>query len=217
MRTADLAELFSAVADLAWPLLSGVILWKLWPVLLDSIKSRSFRVKVGMMEISAQDATVQLRRSVEDLQRKVEELRAKGQPHEAQTEVHKLSAKPRLAWVDDVPEDNAYEIARLREDGVKVLEMLSTEDAVRILVEEGQPVDVVISDMGRLEDGSYNRTAGLELIRALRTEDFNEPIYVYCSATSARGLRDEVYRAGGSGITSSQVELLEILHREGLV
>ncbi len=217
MPTADLTEMIGALADLAWPVLTSVVLWKLWPIVLDIAENRPFRVKVGMMEISVQDATEQLRRSVGDLQRKVEELRGKSGPEKSRTEPHKLPAKPRLAWVDDVPENNAYEIARLREDGVKVLEILSTEDAVHRLIEANESADMVISDMGRLEGGVYNREAGIDLIRALRAANFDKPIYVYCSSDSKEKMRNEVDSAGAEGITSSQLELFEILHREGLL
>ena len=212
IETEDLVGIISAFADLAWPLLSAAVLWKVLPTLLEVANSRGFRVKVGGMEITVQDATEQLGRSVGDLQRKVGELRTGSRREEA----HRLLASPRVAWVDDAPGNNAYEIARLRQDGVTVLEMLSTGDAVHALVEEGRPVDVVISDMGRLEGGTYNRRAGLELIRALRAENFDKAIYVYCSSESAERMREEIERAGAQGITSSQVELFDMLRREGL-
>ena len=216
IETEDLVGIIGAFADLAWPLLSAAVLWKVLPTLLKVANSRGFRVKVGGMEITVQDATEQLGRSVGDLQRKVGELRAGSRREGAPPEAHRLLASPRVAWVDDAPGNNAYEIARLRQDGVTVLKMLSTRDAVHALVEEGRPVDVVISDMGRLEGGTYNRRAGLELIRALRAESFDKAIYVYCSSESAERMREEIERAGAQGITSSQVELFDMLRREGL-
>ena len=119
-----------------------------------------------------------------------------------------------MAWVDDVPENNAYEIERLREDGVEVLEIESTEDAVRALVNEGRPVKAVVSDMGRREGPIYNREAGLDLIRALRTENIKVPIYVYTSPASVERTRNQVTAVGGNGTTASQVELFELLDRE---
>ena len=212
----DLVGIIGALADLAWPLLATVVLWKLWPTFLEIANSRAFRVKVGTMEISVQEAAEQLGRSVGDLQRKFGELRMESRADGAPPETHRSLARPRVAWVDDVPGNNAYEIARLRQDGVDVLQMLSTRDAVHALVDESRPVDVVISDMGRREAGTYNRRAGLELIRALRAENFDKAIYVYCSSESAARMQDEIERAGAQGITSSQVELFDMLRREGL-
>ena len=217
MAIEELAGIIGALADLAWPLLAGVVLWRLWPTILKIANDRAFRLKVGMMEISAQDATEQLRRSVGDLQRTVGELGSRDPSEDVRAEARPRLPRPRLAWVDDVPENNAYEIARLREDGVRILEMSSTEDAVRALVEEGQPVDVVISDMGRLEGGVYNGEAGLQLIRALRAGNFKAPIYVYCSSESVERMRAEIRHAGAQGITSSQMELFGMLHREGVL
>ncbi len=215
MEAGDLVGIVGALADMAWPLLTAVVLWKLWPTILDIARSRMVVVRIAGMEISVQDAAEQLGRSVGDLQRKVGELRS-DLPGGAAAETPRLLARPRVAWVDDVPENNAYEIARLRSDGVGVLQMLSTREAVQVLVDEGRPVDVVISDMGRQEGGTFNGRAGIELIRALRAEDFDKAIYVYCSSDSAETMRDEVERAGAQGITSSQVELFEMLRRAGM-
>lgn len=216
IESEDFVGLIGALADLAWPALSAWVLYKLLPTLLEVAKSRGFRVKVGTMEISVQDAAEQLGRSVADLQRKVSELQTEKRPEGSPPATRRPLARTRVAWVDDVPGNNAYEIARLRQDGVDVLEMLSTRDALRALVDEGCPVDVVISDMGRREGRTYNRRAGLDLIRALRAKDFDKAIYVYCSSESAEKMREEVARAGAQGITSSQVELFDMLREEGL-
>ena len=214
MLTVDLAELLAALADLAWPLLAATVLVCLWPVLRNIAESRSFTIDVGGMKISVQKATDELLRNLEDLQQKVQELRAQARPEQGQVKTSEGLTKPILAWVDDVPENNAYEIARLRRDGVEVLEMESTDDAVHALVDEGRVVNAVVSDMGRREQGVYNRKAGLDLIRALRNENIEVPIYVYTSPESVERIRDKVGNVGGSGATASQLELFELLDRE---
>lgn len=210
------ADVIAAIASLAWPVLAGGVLWRLWPILRDLVQSRSFRIKVGGMEISVQQATEQLRVSVEDLQARVDELRRRENRSEGAGS-QKVLRNRRVMWVDDVPENNAYEIARLREDGVEVVEVTSTRGAVRRLLEEAERVELVVSDMGREEGKGYNVDAGLDLISALRAGDFRKPIYVYCSFAAAERVRDRVRDAGGEGTTSSELELFEIFRREGVL
>ncbi|MCY4662571.1 MAG: response regulator [Acidobacteria bacterium] len=217
MTTERLGDVIEALADLAWPLLASVVFWKLGPTILELARSRAFRVRVGMMEISVQDATEQLRRRVDDLQRRVGARNSGDAPGEVGRNSRPRSANRRVAWVDDVPENNAYEIARLQEDGVGVVEMLSTEDALGALVERRESVDVVISDMGRRENGVYKGQAGLELIRGLRACEYTGPIYVYCSVEAAGRWEEDARVAGAQGVIASPLELFEMLQREGVL
>lgn len=208
-------QLLEALAPFAWPLIAAVVLWRVFPLVKEIVKSRAFTIKVGSMEISVQEATEQLRASLEDLQKKVEELRAQ-RGHKTTLAAPSASAAPaiaprRVVWVDDRPENNALEIARLRDDGVEVIEVTSTEDAVRILVDRRLAVRAVISDMVRREGNAPNRKAGLELIQQLRSAGLSVPIFVYGSARALEQTRDQVLAVGGSGATASSVELFEML------
>ena len=212
-----IADVILAIASVAWPILVWLVFRKAWPTVRDTIQSRSFVVRVGGAEISVQQSTDQLRTIVEDLQRRVEELRAPVHPEQAPTEPPTMAAGRLLAWVDDVPENNAFEIARLREEGIEVLELTSTEDAVRTLVKEGRSVDVVVSDMGRHEGGVFRADAGLVLIQALRSGDVTAPIYIYTTSESARETRAKVQKRGGNDTTNSYVELFEFFRQAGLL
>lgn len=154
---------------------------------------------------------------VEDLQLKVAELRAIVNLEKANRKHAPPPARPRLAWIDDVPENNAYEIARLQRDDVHVDLIRSTDEAIRKLVDERRRVDGIISDMHRREAGIDNPEAGLDLIRALRGNGLNVPIIVYTSPESVADARPKVSEAGGNGTTGSQVELFELLHKEGVL
>lgn len=211
----NIPQFLEALAGLAWPALAAVVLWKLFPLVKDIVKSRAFTIKVGSMELSVQEATEQLRASLEDVQKKVEELRAQtGQ----KTVAVAPSAPPkppliprRLVWVDDKPANNALEIARLRDDGVEVVEVTSTAEALNLLVGRKLPVRAVISDMVRREGGLQNWTSGVELIQQLRSAGLSMPIFVYGSARALEQTRERVLAAGGNGATASSVELFEML------
>lgn len=117
----------------------------------------------------------------------------------------------RVLWVDDAPANNALEIARLKADGVEVVEATSTAEAIRTLMGARAEFGAVITDMGRKEDGKHRAKAGIELIRTIRESALNVPVFVYCSVRGAAQHRPEVLATGGNGITASPVELFELL------
>jgi CheY-like chemotaxis protein len=115
-----------------------------------------------------------------------------------------------VLWVDDNPTNNAYEIAKLeRADRYRVDQAKSTRGALGKLKLTNYAV--IITDMGRQEDGNFVPDAGLQLISAVRDMGIETPIYVYTSPGSAEQLRDDVKNAGGDGVTGSPVELFSLI------
>ena len=217
--TLNIPQLLEAIAGLAWPLLAAIVLWKLFPVVKDIAKSRAFTIKVGSMELSVQEATEQLRASLEDLQKKVGELRAQtGQavPASVTSTAQVPAVTPRrVVWVDDNPANNAFEIARLKDEGVEVVQVTSTDEAMGVLVVRQTAVRAVISDMVRREGGALNWKAGVELIQQLRNAGLTVPIFIYGSVRAVEQTRNQALAVGGNGATSSSVELFE-LRRDAL-
>lgn len=117
-----------------------------------------------------------------------------------------------ILWVDDYPTNNAYEIERLDEKDVGVIQATSTAEALKIIDNRGASIDAIISDMGRNEDGRNNPRAGLDLLNRLRDEnpDFNVPILFYTSSRQVRDRRAQVESLGAS-ITSSPLQLFQLL------
>ena len=222
----NVPALLEAIGSIAWPIIAALVLWRLFPLIKDITKSRGFTIKVGDMEVTVQEASEKVRLQIEDLQKKVSELRAMPAAAEfgrsvftkefqaqkaAVTKEHPAPTAAHVLWVDDNPENNAFEIARLRDDGVAVSEATSTKDALATLT-AGAPIAAVITDLGRREHGSYRSRAGLDLIRAVRAAGMQTPVFVYTSPGAAPKIKDEVLAAGGSGATGSPVELFEFLH-----
>ena len=201
-----------------------MLLWRLFPIIRDIARSRAFSVKVGEMQVSVQDASEQLRKQIEDLQQKVSELRTKHRltaiPEASNTYVDSVPSAvperlvqtmaPHVLWVDDDPTNHAYEIARLRDAGVEVSEVMTTDETLRLL-ESGARVSAIVTDMGRNEGRSYRSQAGLDLIRAARAAGVSCPIFVYAGRKKIERTRDEVKLASGNGATWSTVELFEML------
>jgi CheY-like chemotaxis protein len=226
----DLAGLVDAASKLAWPLLAGVAAAALYPAIKRVLDSRGFKVKVGEMEITVQEASDQLASQVADLQRQVEVLRTSlnagasrverevsepVSPDIASAMERKRAASTprRILWVDDVPSNNAFEVAKLRGEGIEVIEATSTEEGVRIAVAGRLPVALVVTDMGRREEGRYIAKAGLQLIETLRAAGLRIPIFVYTSSSNLERNREDVARIDGNGVTASPVELFEMISR----
>jgi CheY-like chemotaxis protein len=215
-------DLVDLVTSLAWPVVIGLIVWKLLPTVRKVIASRSFTVTAGGMSISVQEASQQLGERLEDVREQVSALKAQVEgaaPPEADGAASPITrGLPGLRavlWVDDYPENNAFEVESLVRRGVRVLQARSTAEALGIA--DGRPdVDVAITDMGRREDGAERPQAGIELTTLLRERRPDLPILVYASAPAVARSRDAATAAGASFVTSSATELLDELGRIGL-
>jgi CheY-like chemotaxis protein len=218
----NVAALLEALGKLFWPILVAVILWKLYPSIRDIIESRGFSIKIGEMEVTVQEASDQLRTQVEDLQEKVSALRLQV---EGRDEGLTLTVAPpgepepgpirRLLWVDDNPENKAFEIAKLRDDGLQIVQAVSTDEAMGLLTSGRVEVDAVVSDVSRREGGRQNPEAGPGLIRQARDAGLGLPIFIYTSPRAVTRYRAEILGAGGDGVTSSPIELFELIRSYG--
>ena len=106
-------ELLKALTPLAWPLMVGIVLWILFPILKAIVTSRAFSVKIAGTEITVQDATEQFRAQIEDLQKtsNFATIRTAGAttPQSKEPVQRPISKTPRILWVDDNPTNNALE------------------------------------------------------------------------------------------------------------
>jgi CheY-like chemotaxis protein len=204
------ADLLRALSELAWPVIAALVLWRLYPLLREILRSRAFTVKVAGMEISAQQASEQLQSQIDDLRTKLSDVRQALDKRELPSPMP-LTHSRRVLWTDDIPSNNAYAIAQLRERGYDVLQAVSTSDAMRVLGSASPPIAAVISDMGREEVGTYKPEAGLELLRAMRKAGCSQPFIVCTTPGAAQQYNGAVQAAGGSGATTSFVELFEFV------
>jgi CheY-like chemotaxis protein len=227
------ARIIEAVGSLLWPLLVAVLLIRVIPhipgVVADlrkAIRTRAFTVKVGGVELSIEDATEQLRRQVTDLQTHLAaQLAQRGDPGPpaapggppgapAGAEAGPVADQGRatVLWVDDNPDANALELAKLRDDGIEVLLARSTAEAMDVLsLRRG--VRAVVTDMGRAEDGAFRSHAGLALLRQLREAEQDQPVLVYTSARRVELDRQDAVDAGATAVTASPTELFAALRQ----
>ena len=215
----ELAKLLGAITALLWPIIVAVVAWKLLPNVQAVLQSRNFSIEVAGLKISAQDFSKAVQNQIEDLQQKVTELRATVPTSQPQSPapigaVVQASLPPsmrRVLWVDDNPANNAFEIARIKAKSVEIVEARSTAEALRLLP-GNPPFGVVISDMGRREDGRFNASAGFDLASQIRATGSNVPIIFFTTRAQVERIAAEANQAG-AGVTNSPVELFEMLRR----
>jgi CheY-like chemotaxis protein len=117
-----------------------------------------------------------------------------------------------ILWVDDQPKNNSYFVQQLADRGVTVDLALSTSEGVKQF--ERTQYGLVVSDMGRVENGSFRPTAGLELLQRVRAQSHDMPFIVFCSSRAAHEHAAEARALGVTAITSSPTELMGILEKE---
>jgi CheY-like chemotaxis protein len=224
------ASIIEAIGSLLWPLLVAVVLIRVLPhvpgVVADlrrALRTRAFRVKVGGAELTVEEATEQLRRQVTDLQdhmaAQLAAQAAQGQPPPPAAAGVDFGAapaaeqaRPTVLWVDDDPDGNTLELAKLREDGIEVLLARSTAEALDVLsLRRG--VGAIVTDLGRSEDGEFRSHAGLALLRQLGEGEHDQPVLVYTSGRRVELDRQDALDAGAAVVTSSPTELFAALGR----
>ncbi len=209
----NITELAKSVAELAWPVIVAVLIWRLFPLLRSLVESRAFTVKVAGMEISVQEASQQIQAQIDDLRGKLSELRQQGNPSSVVSPTRRSTESRGVLWVDDVPTNNAFAVAQLRDRGHEVNQVTSTSEALKFLAAESPTIAAVLSDMGREEMGRFNPEAGLDLLAEMRRAGYIQPFLV-CTTGQAASHYDAILRAkGGDGATNSLVEVFEFVKR----
>ena len=208
------AKLIEALAQLAWPALAGFAIWRLAPFLGRAIQGGPVKIKIGDNEVSIQQASNQISEQLNDVTQKLAAMWPRVMGDESAERVARgaiQSYPTSILWVDDRPENNAFYIEALRSNEIRVVEALSTEDALATLKADGSGFQAIISDMGRKEGVRYRATAGLELIRRVRETNAEIPILIFATREAVADYGDKVRELGGQGITDSIVELLRLL------
>ena len=217
------ADILNAISTLLWPLLVFFVVVKFSPAvrkIIESARSRKFTLKVGGQELTMEEASQQQQSLIADLQTQVSELQQtvakilESQPHleEAEKEEHLVESIPqahKILWVDDNPKNNSYFLQILSEAGIGVDLAFSTEEGLRKI--RSRKYRVVISDMGRQENGKYNPVAGLDLLKQIRARDKGIPFVLYCSRRKADEFKGEAEQLGATAVLSSPTAMMGVL------
>ncbi|MFD8542517.1 response regulator [Streptomyces sp. NPDC059649] len=205
-------DLLGALSTFAWPIIAGLVIWRLLPTIKKVMGSRGFTVKIGSAELSVQEVSEKLLKTTADIQGKLASVSASEYPEEESRST--LPPLRRVLWVDDHPSHNAYEAAQLQALGVDVVQVETTDQGIKAVSAAVPPFDAVISDMARNENGSFHADAGLELAREIRACGQHVPVFVYASAQDL-ARTSEILAAGVNDVTSSSTRLFAMLRKVG--
>lgn len=113
-----------------------------------------------------------------------------------------LEDKPFTAlWVDDHPENNAFLIERLQQKGVRVDLARSTQKCLFHFAH--RRYHVILSDMGRSENGADVPDTGLRLVKTIRQTDQTVPLLILCSNHALQEYGEKAGAAETTKVTSS--------------
>jgi len=204
-----------ALVSLGWLALAVVVCLLAAPLLHRVIRERSFSVEIAGIKLSAQDATENMTTAIKDLQESVRKLEARAAPvadgsvlrseAPATVESEPDYKGKSILWVDDYPENNALVVEKLREDGFSIDTALSTREGMKLF--KRRRFDLVLSDMGRKENGREVPDAGVQLIQELRGTGTEVPIIVFCSTRANDHFGNRARNAGANHVTSSAIDL----------
>jgi CheY-like chemotaxis protein len=218
---ADFAKLVSAFAELVWPCVLIYAIWKFGAAVKDLIANfsegsiKGFGIEASAKRLAAEainTAETKGPPTVPPEEGKppvLVNIPAGAGKSRALTDfvvnavpLKQLRGK-RILWVDDKPENNDSERLALTALGLVVVDVRSTDEALRRLQKES--FDVVISDMKRGDD----EFAGYKLIDAMKADLSTTPPVIFYSTSPLNN--DEVQKKGAFGFTNSAVDLVILL------
>jgi CheY-like chemotaxis protein len=96
----------------------------------------------------------------------------------------------RILWVDDNPVNNRFETAALTKLQIEVVAVTSTEAALVRLASDPEPFDLALSDWQRPEPNAGAPSAGIHLLRELRSRHLTMPVVFYHGSSDERERSD---------------------------
>lgn len=119
----------------------------------------------------------------------------------------------RVLWVDDNHTGNVQEHRAFLDMSIEVQDCRSTDEAMRMLIEDVRGFDLVISDWTRPKEKTKESSAGLELLKRMREDPrISLPVIFYHGLVDEKELenrRSQSKEKGGGGTTGSPGQLLQ--------
>lgn len=102
----------------------------------------------------------------------------------------------RILWVDDKPNNNIIERQTLTNEGIDVVPVESTEKALEQL--KKNPFDLLITDIGRPGKTGFDETAGIDMIKQLKTNGYNNLRMIVYTSKKGFDLHSELAQQAGA-------------------
>lgn len=216
-------KIMNGAAALAWPIVAIIVFFKLKPVLSKLLVANDVSIDVAGFKLNVANATESIGGQVTDIQKKIVELEQKidkiksdadgislSEVDHQVIQILKTDAVKSILWVDDFPSNNAFLISRFRSSGIKVDTAMSTNEGV--LMHKNGSYNVIISDLGRIEDGVNNPLAGIDLIKRIRHSDGNTPIIIFAGGRGVK-MKSSILEAGANEVTDSGIDVISFVGR----
>lgn len=216
----DISKLLEALSKIIWPLLFFVLVFYFRKEIREKFSNiKSFEagnIKIVLSKnneesessLASDDFAQLLNREIEFIQHDVNELRKKViSTKTEELQIHKLSdtdSNSRLIlWVDDMPKNNAFMIARLENRGYIIDYAGSTAEGIEKFEKKRKPYRFIISDLGRIEENGYQETAGIDLLKAIKVRQSDVLFAVYSWSDKLQSNREVIEKLDGIPITST--------------
>ena len=151
--------------------------------ILTNAHERAIRVKTGNNEIEVGELIKQQNAIIGEFARDIA-------VNDSNDNESSTTENNRILWVDDFPNNNFAITELLRNQGYFIDYALSTAEALVCL--NRAKYDLVISDMGRIENGTNNPNAGIELVKLIREKNNKMRIVIFTSVENAKKKKQEV-------------------------
>lgn len=171
---------------------------------------------VGGQELTFEEFSVQLRQQTDDIRQQLIKVQTEVENPTPNKTVDKnlvvvnQTKVKSILWVDDHPKNNSLDIENLEKKGIEVVLSFTTDDALKKLT-SSKTFDRIISDMSRRMNGKYEDKAGINLLKAVRSQGKDTPFLIYCTENSVLRYKQEAIESGVTIITSSSTELMKAL------
>jgi CheY-like chemotaxis protein len=202
------SSFWNAISQLAWPLVVLVVALFFRKIVVQLFGKETLSIKVAGMELSVRDAAQKTGHDVSDLQERLAVLEKNLSVNSAKTSSLSIESSASILWVDDFPSNNAFLIEKLEADGVRIRKELTTDSGIGALASD--EFDLIISDLGRIENGSNNPFAGLDFARAVRAAGHKHPLLIFAGQRGVEN-RDRLLKAGVTQVTRSAVEVFKFV------
>jgi len=129
------------------------------------------------------------------------------------------SARKKILWVDDHPENNKAIITDLENEGLKTTIALSNLEARNLLNDRSISYDLIITDIGRdnkenaPNQSIQNNTDGIAFIRSLAPDQIKN-VVVYTLDSNISTYRSELMKMGVINVISNADELKRIIFQK---
>ncbi|MGP4021033.1 response regulator [Saccharopolyspora sp. 5N708] len=120
-----------------------------------------------------------------------------------------------VLWVAEKPEAHAILAEQLRDNGVRVTMVSTTDEALAELSQ--RPYRLIVEDMGRKENGRWRPDAGLALLGELRDLGVDTPVIVFSTQRAQQQYGEQARQSGAVGTTSSAYEMFQNFQSFGLL